>query len=489
MTRHRKTKSLGVNATLNAIRSSLSIIFPLITYPYVFQTLNAEGMGKYSYASSIISYFALFASLGISTYAIREGAKVKDKPQQLSTVVNQLFSINIFATLIVLSVLWLLLLFTDIFADNFDIVLVLSFTIVFTTLAADWVNVIFEDYFIITIRSLGVYLISFALIFLLVRDEGDLLWYAFINVANAAVTCILNRLYCRRYVELKIIRKINIANHFRPILFLFINSLAASVYVNSDIIMLGIMTDNYTVGIYSIAVKIYSVVKSLLVAVYSSSIPRLSSYIGNKDFDSFKRTITDVFSFITLFLLPASMGLILLSGNIIYIFGGIKYSSAIITLRLLSVALVGAIFGGVVSSCLNIPLGKEKINMEATVISSLLNIILNLVVIPVYKQNGAAVTTVLSEFFVLIYCLCRINDIKNYLELRQYGRCLGQAIIGCASISAVYYLFKLVFETNSLIMTILMMTVSVILYCVELILFKNKYFLIIVDKCKARFLQ
>ena len=67
----KKYKGLGTNALLNAIRNGLSIIFPLITYPYAFRVLHAEGIGKVNYAVSIVNYFFLFAALGISEYAVR----------------------------------------------------------------------------------------------------------------------------------------------------------------------------------------------------------------------------------------------------------------------------------------------------------------------------------------------------------------------------------------------------------------------------------
>lgn len=86
-----KNKSLGVNAVLNAFKSALAILFPLITYPYAFRILHTEGIGKVNYATSIISYFILIASLGISTYAVREGAKYRDKPKVLMNSVIKYF--------------------------------------------------------------------------------------------------------------------------------------------------------------------------------------------------------------------------------------------------------------------------------------------------------------------------------------------------------------------------------------------------------------
>ena len=64
-------KSLSFNAALNVIRQSLAIVFPLITFPYTARILGSVQNGRYSFSSSIISYFMLMASFGINNYAVR----------------------------------------------------------------------------------------------------------------------------------------------------------------------------------------------------------------------------------------------------------------------------------------------------------------------------------------------------------------------------------------------------------------------------------
>jgi O-antigen/teichoic acid export membrane protein len=73
-----KNKSITKNAVLNGIKTLLSIVFPLITYPYVTRVLHSTNLGKVNFAQSIVSYFALIAALGVNTYAVREGAKKKE---------------------------------------------------------------------------------------------------------------------------------------------------------------------------------------------------------------------------------------------------------------------------------------------------------------------------------------------------------------------------------------------------------------------------
>ena len=67
----KKQKSLKINFIMNAILTMSSFIFPLITFPYVSRVLLPVGTGKVSFATSLISYFSMFAQLGIPTYGIR----------------------------------------------------------------------------------------------------------------------------------------------------------------------------------------------------------------------------------------------------------------------------------------------------------------------------------------------------------------------------------------------------------------------------------
>lgn len=95
-----KNKSLKINAILNFIKQLCSVIFPLITIPYVSRILQSENYGKYNFGNSIISYFSLIAALGVSTYAVREGAKYRDDKEKITKFSREVFTINIISTII-----------------------------------------------------------------------------------------------------------------------------------------------------------------------------------------------------------------------------------------------------------------------------------------------------------------------------------------------------------------------------------------------------
>ena len=106
-------KSLKKNAFINVIKTFMSLVFPLITFPYASRILLPTGLGKVNFALSVISYFTLISSLGIENYGIREAAKLRDDKQKLSQFSKEIFLINIISTIIAYILLIIAILFVS----------------------------------------------------------------------------------------------------------------------------------------------------------------------------------------------------------------------------------------------------------------------------------------------------------------------------------------------------------------------------------------
>ena len=87
-----KMHSVTYNFIMNAILTVSSILFPLITFPYISRVLLVEGSGKVAFAISAVTYFTMFATLGLPTYGIRACAVVRDDREKLSQTVQELVS-------------------------------------------------------------------------------------------------------------------------------------------------------------------------------------------------------------------------------------------------------------------------------------------------------------------------------------------------------------------------------------------------------------
>jgi len=342
-------------------------------------------------------------------------------------------------------------------------------SIVFTTIGVDWIYSIYEEYFYILVRSLIFQVISLFLLFLMVRSSNDYYFYAVVLITSNVGSNLLNFFLARKYCDLRLTTNINFKRHLKPIIIIFSTQISTIIYVNSDITMLGLMTGDYSVGIYSVSVKVYSIMKMLLAAVIIVALPRLSFYVANKEKEKYYSTLTNIFNSLLLLVLPAVIGIIILSNEIILIISGSQYIEANFSLRILSLALIFSTFASFATTTMLLPMKKEKYILVATITSAIINIVLNLFLIPLFQQNGAAVTTAFSEFVVLAIAYYYS---RKYIQLNGVIKNLTTSFIGCIAIVIVSIVFKYLIS-NIIIYTILTAVCSILVYYTILLLLRN----------------
>ena len=427
-------KSLRINMALNTVKSVVGLLFPLITFPYISRVLGVENIGRYNFSRSVINYFIMIAGLGINSYAIREGAKLRNDPVRLKRLADEVFSINMLSTAAAYGLLGIFLVFVPKFRGYMDLLLVLSLQILFQTIGIEWMYSIYEDYMYITVRTVFFQFISLSTMFLLVRSENDTATYAAVTVISAAGANILNFMHARKRCRIKLTLHIDWKKHLKPVLVLFATSAMIYVYVNSDITILGFLCDDKTVGIYSVATKAYSIIKTILSSIIVVSIPRLASLLGKDNLDEFCAVSQNIYRTMLTFLFPVVTGIMLLRKPIIFLFAGESYESASSSLFLLCIALIccfGAYFWG---QCVIVPVGLENVLFRATVVSALINIVLNFILIPFWKENAAAFTTIMAEGIVFLWCAW---EGKKHVQMKGTITFLGKILAGCLSLVVV----------------------------------------------------
>ena len=425
---------MSFNAVMSALKTLMSIIFPLITFPYASNVLQVENLGKVNFASSVCGYFLLFAGLGISSYAVREGSRYVNDREKLSAFASEMFSINMISTALTYAALAVTMLFWTKLHAYTDLMLVLSLQIFFTTIGTEWVFTIFEEYTYITIRGLLFQVLSIFMLFAFVKTRDDYCIYAGITVFAAVGANVLNFFRARRYCTIRLTRKIDWKKHLKPILIIFASTLATTLYVSSDTTILGILGTDYNVGIYSVAGKIYGIVKNLLSAVLVVSIPRLSHYVGVGDKANFNKLFNSIFNALIVVVAPAVVGLFALSREVVLFISGKSYLDAVMPLQILSLALIVCLFGWLYNSCALLPCGREKELFWITLVSGLLNVGLNILLIPRFRENAAAFTTLLAELCSMMLC---IRCSRGLVTVSADRRTVGSVLCGCAGIVLV----------------------------------------------------
>ena len=466
--------SVKKNAILNMIKQLCVILFPVITFPYVSRVLGAENYGKVDWSRSWADYMTMVAGLGITNYAIREGAKLRGDKKALNAFANELFTLNICSTVVAYVMILAVSLFYGKLSDYLPLVLTLSLATVFTTLGTDWVNSIYEDYAYVTMRYIVCSLISLALLFIFVKKREDFGIYAFTNVSGTVFANLFNFFYIRKRWDIhpKFKLTADVKKHLGVVLIMFSTAIATKIYITSDVTILGIIKDDVTVGIYGAATKIYSMVKHLFNAMLIVAIPRISAEIKKKEFDKINRQLNKVLNALLIIALPGTVGLITLRAPIVYAISGEEFLPATDALLILSIALLFATLACFFVNVIMIPFGMEKKVLKYTVISALLNIVLNIILIPFMSEKAAALTTLISE--ALLFTAGFIET-KSMVKLKC-GKTVLVSLIGCVGIAACCILSDMYLDNRFLALGV-GMAGSVILYgIVMLVLYRKEMF-------------
>lgn len=163
---------------------------------------------------------------------------------------------------------------------NYKKLLVISsLSIIFTTIGTEWIFTIKEEYAYITKRAILFQIVSLILLFVLVKNKNDYYWYAALTVissgGSAFLTCGI-RENSRLETEKE---RLEYRKHLKPILMIFGTSVASSIYMTMDTTMLGAFRGDKATGVYTAAVKINTIVSTLIGTISATILPRVSYYL------------------------------------------------------------------------------------------------------------------------------------------------------------------------------------------------------------------
>lgn len=463
-----KNKSLAKNAGLNMFRTFVNMAFPLITYPYVTRVLGVDNIGKYNFSLSIIGYLALISGFGISSYAVREGARLRESKDKETVFVNQMFTIGLLATFCSYLIL-IVLCRLDKIEPYTKMIMIHSVTLIGTAIGVEWLNSIYEDFAYITARTLFFRSLSILFMFLFVRSEDDLYVYAIISALFGMGGYVCNYFHSRKFVRIRLTRNINLKRHFKPLLTFFSSNLTTTVFVNSDQTMLGLMCGDYYVGVYAIAVKVYNVLKNIFTSILFVVIPRVCVLDGQGKEEARNRLSEMTLKAILVLVLPMSIGIFAIADKAVYIVAGAEYIEGTSALRILAVSVFAASLASYVTYIHIVPGGYDKLLLLGSSISAGINVVLNVFMIPLWQHNGAAFTTLVSEFTVFFIEWLYVKPKMNYREILKT---VAQTLVSCLLMVAVIFLADKLIR-NIIVSVLIEVIVGALAYYAAMLLFRN----------------
>lgn len=439
-----KIHSVKFNFIMNFIMSASSIVFPLITFPYISRVLMATGNGKVATASAVITYFNMFASLGIPTYGIRACAKVRDDKEKLSKTVQELLIINSITMFLTLIAFIFTVALIPEFAAEKNLYIINGIGMVLNVFAITWLYNALEQYAYITVINMIVKLVSLILMFMLVKKPEDYVVYGGITVFASSASYVFNFIYATKFVSLKKSAPYDFRVHMKPILRFFAMSAATSVYTNLDVVMLRFMQGDTEVGYYNAAIKVKTILVTLITSLGTVLLPRLSYYVKKEKTEDFYRMIGKAVNFVVLAGFPLTIYFMLYAKESIQFLAGDGYGGSIIPMVILmpTVLLIG--LSNITGIQILTPQNMEQKVLKSIICGAVVDFILNLILIPRIASSGAALATTIAEIVVLIVQCIYLKDIlKDIVRGVEWIKVGAAIILGMIADIAVKLLLDL----------------------------------------------
>lgn len=461
-------KSLLKNFFIYLTRTFILTLGPLLIFPYASRMLGVDSIGKVQYVQSIASYFQLLATFGITSYGIREGARIRDNREELTKLISELVFLNLLMVF-VSTLIYFVAVVQYTKPDLASLYKLFSLYIVFYGFNLDWIFNVTEDFRFITYRTALGFSLSILVLVGFVHSPNDYLPYTIVLLIPYAVSCITNTFFVIREYSLAYPGFHNIFKHIVPISLMFAIIASSSIYSLLDTTMLGVLATTYSVGLYTAASKLARLVSQFIVSLFTVFTPRISYYLGKGDTKQFSNLVIGALRTMCFISIPCVIGFFMYSRQGIIIFSGSEFIQADMATKILSINLFFSSIDGFIGWQILVPMRKEKYVAISTFVGSAVNFVLNILFIPIMGINGAAIATICAEvtvFGILFWFSKNLIEYKKVLD--------GVVLYSFASLSIIpIALIAKHYLSNPLLMIVIGALVSTVAY-ISVLLFLNE---------------
>lgn len=465
------------NFIYNVLYQILIMILPLITAPYIARVLGAEKIGIYSYTYSIAYYFVLFGQLGLNVYGNRSIAIVRDDKEKLSKTFSSIFIVQLFISIISCICYLLFIIFSS---SEYRLIFIIQFVFVLSCVFdINWFFFGIEKFKLTVIRNTIIKIATVVCVLLFVKTQADLWKYTTIMAVGSFLAQLVLWSQIRKYTEFKKCTFDECKVHIKPIIILFLPTVATSIYRVMDKIMLGSCTEMKELGFYENSEKFIAISMGVINALGTVMIPQVSNLIANKEFKRVKEYIHKSMEGIFILAFPIAFGLAGIAPILSVVFYGAEFERCGSIIPILSFSIMFSTWANVLRTQYLVPNKRDKEYIISMFAGSIVNLFINILLIPKYGAIGAAIGTVSAEAVV---ALTHSIYVKNELELIKYLKLIiPYSVIGFAMYEFIKYIRVYVaISTSGLIQLICGSGLMYVVVCLCFIFIsKSQYYYII----------
>ncbi len=376
----------------------LNFLTPLIVLPYLLRVLSPEAYGSIAFAQAVMGYAIIVTDFGFTLTAARDVAVARDDPERLARIYWTTMAAKGILLLVSLVSIAIAVLVVPRLRQDWSVFAVCGLLVVGSALFPTWYFQGLERLREVAIVQAVAKCAITAMVFLLVRTPADKLIAAFLmsapQLAGFAAAMILrlptgpDRFHRPRLVEIREL--------LRTSLHMFLATASTSLYLHTNIFVLGLMAGERSVAYYSLGNRLVIAIQSLTTPVTQAVFPR-TSFLFSVDPEAGWRLVRRV---CTLVLPAIGLGCVLMVAAaplIVHLFGGAQYGASVSIMRIMAPVPLLVTVAAILAQIVMVNLG-----LTASLLRIYLSVgVLNLATLPLLIHfagaNGAALALTLSE--------------------------------------------------------------------------------------------
>lgn len=378
-------------------------IVSFVYFTLIARNIGPTGTGKYFFALSFTTVFVIFIDLGLTNVLVREAAKAKENMQKyLSTILSVKMVLGLLTYLAAVLTVHLL----GYSVETKHLVYLSAVTMLFDSIHLTIYG---------TLRAIGDLKYEAASIVgsqIITLILGSIFLYAGLPIIFLilafTIPSVLNVVYAGTVATR--VYHIRLMPVFDKKIFFFLGRIAipfalaaifARVYSYADTILLSNMAGEKAVGWYSIAYKVTYAFQFIPLALIAALYPRFSEYF-DRDMHRLAYAFERGVKYLLLIVFPITVGIGVLSKDIILSVYGEEYMHAILPLQILLAGLIFSFVSFPIGAFLN-ACNRQRTQTIITGIVLIVNIILNIFLIPRFSVVGAAIAALVGNILLTFF--------------------------------------------------------------------------------------
>ena len=360
----KNNKKIVQNFSYLTLLQFFSLLFPLITYPYLLRVLGLEVYGSVVFAQSITMFIAIVINFGFNISGTKDIACNRENSSEINKIVSSIYTLKFALWFFCLLIYFSIIYFIPFLRKDW-LLYVVSFFLSFNDLLfPTWFFQGTEKMKYITVINIGIRLLFVISIFVLVKGKNDFLLVPILNATGALIgglmalyVVFIKEKICFVKQPLKTLKFF-----FYDSSPLFLSSLSTQIYVKANKVLVGSFLGMEEVAIYDLGEKLTSLLKIPLGMISQATFPKISRE-KNIDFVN-KVMLMAVISISILYVLVYGS-----SSWIVEVLSGYKNKVAVDILRLLSFSVIISAVNLFLGSNRLLPFGYKKYYVQNTIYS------------------------------------------------------------------------------------------------------------------------